>query len=91
MIRSLIRQRRFAAARAEVRDPTNPQPAPFYDLLIAAAARDVASVQTLMKDFTPEETALAYEDPDLGPALRSPEFAAVRENYPPPGPNPVRR
>jgi hypothetical protein len=37
-----------------------------------------------MKEFTPEETALAYEDPDLGPALLSPEFAAIREKYPPP-------
>ena len=87
MIRSLIRQRRFAAARAEVRDPQNPQPAPFYDLLIAAAAKDVAAAQTLMKEFTPEEAALAYEDPDIGPALRSPEFAGVREKFPPSTPS----
>jgi hypothetical protein len=59
-------------------------PSPFFELVIAAAASDPGAAEAALQSLPPELAPLCYDDPDVGPALRSPAFAAVRAKFPPP-------
>jgi tetratricopeptide (TPR) repeat protein len=63
-----------------------PVPDPTYVLMISAARGDVAQATAAFEkcvsgDSDPEDL---YADPEIGPLLRGPAFAALRLKYPPP-------
>jgi tetratricopeptide (TPR) repeat protein len=96
IVRGLVRQKRFEDARRELArfaataDPLLPAMIPICSLDPAAAPK---AVSEYIKD-DPSGPALRrlYEDPDIGPALRSPDLFMVKLKYPePPASQPTTR
>lgn len=83
-LRTLIRLDRPDDALAflhEIEGSNNPLPV--WRAVVAAARTDADGVLEVLDQF-PWAAAKLYLDPDAGPALRKPEFARVRQKYPPP-------
>ena len=88
LIRSLVRLKWFDEALAEVRRAAGDgEPDHWYLAMIHAAAGKVreaaAALDTMIADEDYEvDASNFYEDADLGPALRTPAFAAWRKKHP---------
>jgi hypothetical protein len=83
-IRSLVRLKRFDDARAVLDARRHIQPVPFSRALVEATAGNVAAATAALYDCLRAgmEVSTLYQDPDLGPALRTDAFAAFRERHP---------
>ncbi len=91
LVRALVRLKKLDDARAELR--TFPESIDHrLDAIIDAARGDAPAVLETI-DKLMAETAFHlshfYDDPDLGPLLRSPAMKVVREKYPEPKPDPA--
>jgi tetratricopeptide (TPR) repeat protein len=86
LIRSLGRLKRFGQAMKMARETSSRDGDPWYELVVHALSGDVKKATELMefcavrgysnKDF--------HDDPDIGPALRSPAFQELVKRYPAP-------
>jgi tetratricopeptide (TPR) repeat protein len=81
LIRALIRLRRVPEAAEVWEALPEKMRNDLWIALIYAAQGDVDQTEEALKEVDPED---AYEDPDLGPLLRTEPFRALREKYPEP-------
>jgi hypothetical protein len=85
LIRAYVRLKRPADARAILDEAAEQVPvSSLLVVLVRAAEGDADGVLEEFDRVQPLNTAGWYADPDLGPLLRAPAFAAVRQKYPPP-------
>ncbi len=85
LVRALTRLGRLSEALAAARTSTGRDGDPYYEVLVQAAAgrTDAASAaleHCLALGYVPD---VFYDDPDAGPALAGPAFAALRREHPP--------
>lgn len=85
-IGALVRLKRFDDARALLASHERIRPLPYYRALVEAAAGNVPAASAALYALLRNGFGLQslYEDPDLGPALRSDAFASFRERRPQP-------
>jgi hypothetical protein len=86
LIRSLVRLKRLDDVLRENRALKEDTPDPWYATLILALAGDVGRVEQNLQKLVKQGHSVQsfYDDPDLGPALRSERFAKLRAKYPEP-------
>lgn len=84
LIRSLVRLKRVEEAHKEIKAMKVEDK--MLRAVVAAARGDMVTTELLLAELFKEEedSSMFYEDPDLGPLLRSERFRALREKYPPP-------
>jgi tetratricopeptide (TPR) repeat protein len=91
LVRALVRLKKPADARTELRT-FQENFDPRLDAVIDGALGDAPAVLETMDKLMAKGTyqlRYLYDDPDLGPVLRSPAMKAVREKYPEPKPDPA--
>jgi tetratricopeptide (TPR) repeat protein len=93
LVRSLVRLQRFADARREFNALPEKTRPPILDTVVAAAAGDVDGTARALaaQGERGYGVLFLYRDADLGPALRSEPFRALREKYPEPPSEPIKR
>jgi tetratricopeptide (TPR) repeat protein len=93
LIRSLLRTSRHAEALKEARSSTARDGNPYYDVIAHVAAGQVQPAVDAMARFVRNggDWEAFYDDEDVGPALRRPEFSPLRERFPPPARTPPSR
>ncbi|HET6882097.1 MAG TPA: hypothetical protein VFI31_18165 [Pirellulales bacterium] len=85
-VRALVRLKRFDDARAVLDAYQRFQPAPFYRALVEAAAGNAPAAMLALYECLRRGSAVQYlyQDPDLGPALRSEAMTDFRQRHPEP-------
>jgi hypothetical protein len=82
LVRSLLRLRRFPEAHAEL-DRDRLKDFTVLRAAVCAVSGDVAGTEKELEEAD-EVGRQFYDDPDLGPALRSEPFREIRKKYPEP-------
>ena len=91
-IRSQVRLKRFDLARAEATTPIGEYKNWFQIALVECVAGNIAEATHAMDaelaDDEEANTSEFYDDPDIGPAIAKPAFAAWRQKHPRPATRP---
>jgi tetratricopeptide (TPR) repeat protein len=86
LIRSYVRNKQTAEAQAQLDKIPREQRQLGWPVLVALAKNDAPGAEAALKQWHDEigMTSPLYSDPDIGPLLNSPAFAALKAKFPPP-------